>query len=207
MGDAVARNLLAAGLAAPALYGATVIIGGFATPGYSHLAQPVSALFETGAPHALSVSLAFIAYNLLLMAFAAGLLRALAAHPAASRLVPAIIALNGLFGLAIELAPMDPVGAPATPAGVVHLVLAGLLVLTTAGAMAAALATRHATPVYAALARMTLVLLVILLVTGAWAAIAANRSLPMLGLAQRLTIGSYLLWLVLLAARFLRKRS
>lgn len=198
------RNLLAAGLAAPLAYLATVIIGGWLTPGYSHLHQPVSALFEAGAPLALPVSTAFVSYNLLLIAFGFGLLAAFRSGALFMRLAAAAIILNGVFGLVIELAPMDPLGADATIAGTLHLVLAGLLVVSCTAAMAFNLrgwTGRRARPLIA----VTLVLLVVMLATGALAAMAAAQAWPLLGLYQRFTIGSYLLWVFMVAFAVLRE--
>jgi len=190
-----------AGCAAPLLYLATVVAGGWFTPGYGHLHQPVSALFEAGAPHALPVSLAFVAYNLLLVAFGAGL--ALRERPWPLRLAAAMILVNGLAGLAIELTPMDPIGAPATVAGAAHLVLAGLLVLTCMAAMAAAAFGWWRQSRRAAVL-VSVLLLAVMLVAGALAAMAAAAGWPLLGLYQRLTIAAYLVWVFGLALNLLR---
>lgn len=191
------RLLNLAGFAAPVIYFATVLAGGWATPGYSHLHRPVSALFESGAPHATTVSVAFIIYNLLLMAFGSGLLQQ-GERTGFPRLAAMMILLNGAFGLMIELTPMDPVGAPSTVAGTLHLVIAGFLVLTCAAAMSSlAIVWRH-NQALRGLATITLLLLAVMLVSGAVAAAAAALDWPYLGLAQRVTIGSYLAWILAL---------
>ena len=180
-----------AGLAAVLTYAATVLIGGWLTPGYSHLDQPVSALFALGAPYALPVSAAFILYNLLLIGFGAGLLGAL-------RGPAAMILANGAIGIAIEFFPMDAPGAPVSAAGLIHIVLAAGLVATCTLAMALAAIgwyrQRRIAP-----ASVTAALLIVMLAAGLVAAQAATGGAPFLGLFQRLTIGAYLLWIALLA--------
>jgi len=39
-----------AGVSAPLVYGATVALGGWLTPDYSHVASPISELITPGAP-------------------------------------------------------------------------------------------------------------------------------------------------------------
>jgi len=191
-----------AGFAAPLVYIATVAAGGWATEGYSQLSQPVSALFEAGAPHALPISLGFVTYNVLLVAFGVGLMTNARQSP--SRLAAMAILINGAIGLAIELAPMDPIGASATLAGTIHLLLAGLLVLTCMIAMGL-MAIAWWQEDRLRLVAVTVGLLVVMLATGPVAAMAAAQSWPLLGLYQRLAIGSYLVWLPMVAIVELRR--
>ena len=194
--------LLAAGIAAPLLYLATVVLGGWLTPDYSHLGLPVSALFAVGAPLAGPVSAAFILYNVLLIAFGLGLWAGGREYPLPLRLAAGMILLNGLFGLVIELFPMDAVGAPVTPTGITHMVLAGLLVLTCTAAMALVLFGWRDRGAFAG---GTALLLVLMLAGGALAAMAAAQAWPLVGLFQRITIGSYLVWIAWLALTALRR--
>lgn len=199
---ALSKIFMPAGQAAPLVYAATVVLGGAITPGYSHLHQPVSALFESGAAFAAPISLAFVAYNLLLIAFGAAIFRT----TAQIRNAAAMILLNGIFGVVIELTPMDPIGTPATLPGTLHLILAGLLVVTCAAAMALAALSWIRTRPHRAFARLTLGLLALMLASGALAATAA-QGWPYLGLIQRITIGSYLVWIFSLATLLKRRRA
>jgi len=58
-------RLLWLGVAAAALYVAIVEIGAELTPGYSHVAQPVSSLYQTGAVLGVPIAVAFGVYNVL----------------------------------------------------------------------------------------------------------------------------------------------
>ncbi len=58
------RILSIGGALAPILYVMTVALGGAIRPGYSHIAQAVSELIETGAPNKALLDALFIIYNL-----------------------------------------------------------------------------------------------------------------------------------------------
>lgn len=191
----------AAGLSAPLLYFCIVLIGGSITPGYDHLALPVSALFAAGALYATPISIGFVAYNLLLLFFGLGLFLGKWRKPWQLRLAAAMVLLNGLFGIVIELAPMDAQGTTVTATGIVHMVLAGLLVVTCMAAMGLAALGWHAEKRSPAFTRSTLVLLAIMFVSGAIAAIAAAQNWPLMGVYQRLTIGAYLIWIGAIALK------
>lgn len=199
------KYLLFAGILAPLVYVATVIIGGASTPGYDHLAQPVSALFEVGAPYATPISAAFVLYNLLLLVFGIALLATTGTRHLAIRLGAILILLNGLFGVAIELAPMDAQGTPVTLPGIIHMVLAGLLVLTCMAAMATMALGWLKLKQHPTITKTTIALLPLMLVSGALAASVAAQNWPLMGLYQRLTIGSYLVWILALATVRLRE--
>jgi len=59
------RILSICGALAPILYIMTMVLGGAIRPGYSHIAQAVSELIETGAPNKALLDALFIIYNLL----------------------------------------------------------------------------------------------------------------------------------------------
>jgi len=201
------RLLLQAGIAAPLVYLATVAVGGWTTLDYSHLGDPVSALFAAGAPHALPISAAFVLYNLLLLAFGAGLLLSFRNEPIALRIAALMVLQSGVYGIVIEAFPMDPMGAPATFAGIAHIVVAALLLFSTIAAMVYAVIGWLDLPEARGAALGTIGLLAIVLVFGALAALAATQGWPLLGLYQRITIGGYLVWLVAVAAALLSERT
>lgn len=64
-----------AGVAAPLLYVAGVVLGGWTTPGYSQIANTISELTMVGSPNRLLLAAIFILYNLLLTVFALSLAR------------------------------------------------------------------------------------------------------------------------------------
>ncbi len=148
------------------------------------------------------VSAAFVGYNLLLIGFGIGLWLDFRRRSRWMQLAAVAILCNGGFGLVIELAPMDPLGPPSPSPAPSHghrrpprpqLHRRDAFSLYGWG-------DRATTPIIAG----TWFLLLVMLLTGTLAALAAAQAWPLLGLLQRFTIGSYLLWLFALALILLR---
>lgn len=154
----------------------------------------MSALFDSGAPYAFPVSVAFAVYNLLLFAFACTLHAHFRGAAPALRLAAILVEVTAVAGLLILLAPMDPTGTPATVAVILHRVLAGFLSIGSAGAIGSGVwgelkRDDHRAAAFAA------VVLAVLLAAAASAALAATQGYPFMGIYQRLTIGAYLIWI------------
>ena len=123
------RLLLLAGAAAAVVYAFTVILGGIMRPGYSHLSQAVSELIEEGAPNTTILNLLFLLYNLLTALFAGGLFFFTAQRRDRGGLrvaASAVLLAEAAFGFATVFFPQDVPGTAGTPAGSIHIVLAGL---------------------------------------------------------------------------------
>ena len=202
-GRLAGRLLLAAGVAAPLLYAATVIIGAAQHPGYSHLGNAISELIARGQGGQLEPW--FLLYNLLIILFAAGLDMRVGLSGRWFRISAAMIGTSGVLGVAMAWFPQDAVGTPMTPTGIGHLVIAALMSVTS---MAAVLADMLA---WRALDRRRAVFsarcLAVIFLSGAVAAVEAAQGWPLVGLFERITIGTYLLWIMATALRFLRRRT
>jgi hypothetical protein len=194
MSDSTAQLLYGAGILAPVIFVATVLIGAAIRPGYSHRGNAVSELIEAGAPHKLSLDLAFVAYNAVLVAFAVGLLNLFAEAPIAVRLAVWLLMATGVVGIVTWQFPMDPIGKPSTTRGKGHLVLAGLMSVGTMATIlsfaigAANMAHWGWFSVY------SYVSFAWVLGTGGLAALSAIGHWPTMGLLERLTIGGGLQW-------------
>jgi hypothetical membrane protein len=192
---------IVAGLAAPLVYAATVAVFGNLTPGYSHVANAISELNLPNAPLRRAVDGAFVLYNLLLILFALSLRRNFVERGArVSPLAALFLFLTGLGGLAMTtLFTMDPVGSEPTFGGQMHLILAGALSVGTILSVyffARSLRRRGEWPRLAGYSFFTLF---VILVSGAFAAFAAWRGAPVVGLWERITIGAFLVWIWLLS--------
>jgi len=131
------RLLMLCGILAPAVYVATVILGGILRLDYSQKAQAVSELIEAGAPNKWLLNPLFAIYNLLTGAFGLGLFMTVrASRQTERRLVGSLGALALVFeavlGFVTLFFPQDPRGAAPTFTGATHIVLAGLSSLATA---------------------------------------------------------------------------
>jgi len=197
------RVLLTCGIVAPVLYVAAVVVGGIITPGYSHLAHDISGLIATDAPKKAVLDPLFIAYNVLLTAFGIGLLRAFGDRArAAGKTGAAIVIAIGALGLVLTIFfPRDPIGADPTFAGTMHIVFAGLMSVGTM--VAIPLVGLHLRNVMRlrGYARYSFITLAVVVISGLWAVQAAATGSELLGLAERITIGAFILWIFIIALK------
>ena len=186
------------GVVAAALYVAIVDIGAELTPGYSHVAQPVSALYQSGASLGVPIALAFVCYNVLLAAFGLAVAAFAASDSERRRAGMAAgvaVVLVGVAGALDDVFPQDPIGAALTTTGTLHIAFAGIASLLTVLAMGLAawwlLAHRPLRP----LAFYSIASLVLVLVFGPITAAATASSSPIMGLLERVTIFTFTLWI------------
>lgn len=191
--------LLWGGVAAAALYVTIVEIGAELTPGYSHVAQPVSSLYQTGAALALPIALAFVVYNILVGTFGVGvamLARGLGGRRARVGVAAGIaIVLVGVAGAIDDVFAQDPIGTAITTTGTLHIVFAGVASLLTIVAMALTAAWLLARRDLRALAFYSITSLVLILAFGPITAAATASGSPIMGLLERVTIFTFTLWM------------
>lgn len=198
----VRRLFFVCGIAAVLLYVAAVITGGVLRPGYNHLSMAISELIETGAPNKALLDGLFIAYNALLIIFAWALGMTVRGGSGLSVSGAAVLAAVGALGLAMTIFfPMDPRGSAATLTGTLHLVVAGALSL---GSILSILFLALGSKDRDAFWTYSMVSFVLVLVAGAFAAYTAARGSPLMGLAERLTIGLFLQWVAGTSGRLIK---
>jgi hypothetical membrane protein len=200
------KSLMLCGILAPIVYALTVVLGGILRPGYSHVAQAVSDLIATGAPNKALLDPLFAVYNLLVIAFAIGLFQHVHAdhqkYKKISGTVGALVLVaQGIFGLATLIFP-EPAGgmsAAITSTGAMHIVFAGLSSLTTMLTILlmgfwfrnSQYAHRYGLYSFISVAAVFL--------SGGLAAITVANQSPVAGLVERITIGGFLQWLLVIA--------
>ncbi len=186
-------------MAAPIVYAATVAWGGLVVPGYSHVSDFISSLTQTGREGTELIGLLFGVYNLLVLALAVS---AFASARRAWRWSFASLAAVALAGLAMTWFAQDPIGAPATTVGIVHIALAAVTsVCSMAAIWFGALAERRS-PGGGTPSAFSLGCLAVVFVSGLRAAAAAANGWPAAGLLERITIGGFLAWLFVAALRW-----
>ena len=185
------------GVAAPLVYVVTVIAGGASTPGYNHLHDPVSALTEAGSNDVFWINIGFLLYNLLVAAFALSALQ----ERRSSRLwtvIFGLLLLTALSGALMWPLPQDPIGAPASPAGIAHIALAAVeslsSILIVGLAIRALWQARHRR-----LALFSAVCLGLIVPFGIGAAAATAGHWQFMGLFERVTIGAFEAWIGVVA--------
>jgi hypothetical membrane protein len=201
----VKRALLAAGIAAPAVYVVGDVLSGLLYQGYSFKGQAISELSAYGSP-VRPVMLAFLtAHGLLLVAFSAGLWQA-GDQNRALRGVAVFLLPAALVGLVLH--PFFPMSSRGMEAGfndTMHATLTFVFVfLVLAAVICGAVAYRGWFRLY------SIGSLVVMAVFGGLAAaamprIAGNLPTPWLGVFERANSYVYLAWLAVLAITVLRR--
>jgi hypothetical protein len=174
--------------------------------GYSSVSQTVSELSAIGAPTRLQWVLLAIPYSLLVAAFGWGVWES-AGRNRSLRVVGVLLVSYGALGVLWPFAPMHLRGTEFTLTDTMHIVLGAvtvLLMLLAIGFGAAAFGKWFR--LYSILS------LAILVVFGALTGvdaprIAANLPTPWIGVWERINIGAFLLWVVVLAIALLRRRG
>jgi hypothetical protein len=198
------KALLTCGIAAPLLYIAMVALVPLRWEAYSSASQTVSELSAIGAPtRPLWVSLGLL-YTLLLAAFGWGIWTSTGGNRRL-RVVGGLILATGVLGLLWP--PMHLRGAEVTLTDTLHIVwtmASGLLTLLAMGFAAAAIEKGFR--------GYSIVSMVLLLGFGALTSVDAPRiqaNLPTLwiGVWERIDIGVWMLWLLVLAVVLLRRQS
>ncbi|HET9983949.1 MAG TPA: DUF998 domain-containing protein [Longimicrobiales bacterium] len=203
-GTSARAVLLACGILASLLYVAMNVLVPMRWEGYSVASQTVSELSAIGAPtRPLWVPLGTL-FTLLFAAFGWGVLLS-AGRNRRLRVVGGLIAAHGLIGL--YWPPMHLRGAELTLTDTLHIVwsVATVLLMTLAiGFGAAALGRR-----FRLYSIATLVILVAFgILTGLdGPRIAANLPTPWVGVWERISIGAFFLWVVVLAMILLRGQA
>ena len=194
------KTLLACGVLSSLLYVAADLLAAVRFPGYhSFISQAVSELTAVGAPTKGLVEPLFIAYDLLIIAFGIGVWMS-AGGRRAVRIVGGLLTGIGVVGLvAMPFTPMHLRGTGNLSTDAPHIVVTGVTVLFILAAVGfgASLFGRR-------FRLYSIATLLTLLVFGAWTGIeagrlAAGRPTPWLGAGERIHIGAYLLWVVVLA--------
>ncbi len=206
------RILFGCGLVAPVLYVVTDIIASRQYPGYRYADQQISELLAKGAPSRPFMVVAnLLPFDLLVVAFAAGV------WAAAGRTRAGRIAAAGLVGFAVfgtlgggvfEMERREVMAAGQdTLRGAMHLPATGLMTLCLLVAMISAarlLGKRFRSYTYATILTM--------LAFGFWVAaqagqLRANQPTPWMGLEERVSSYSMMLWLAVLALALVRAQG
>jgi hypothetical protein len=193
------RLFLICGILASLLYVATDILAAIRWEGYTYTAQTISETFAIGAPTRPLVLLRGLGYSVLVIAFGLGV------WGSASGKRPLRITGGLLVGIAVVdlvapfVAPMHLRGAERTLTDTMHIALASvdvLFILLIIGFGASAFGKRFR------LYSIGTILVVVAFGTLAGLdgpRLAANLPTPWVGVTERISVFSYMLWLVVLA--------
>jgi hypothetical protein len=196
------KTLLACGIASSVLYAVMTVVVARHWPGYDPASQTISELSAVGAPTRGMWMIPGFLHMLLVVAFGWGVWRS-ADSSRAVRSIGGLLLAYGALGLLWPFAPMHARETIAAGAGTItdtlHLVLSGVTVfimIAMLGIAAAAFEVRFR--IY------TLATLAVLFVFGVLTSLdatqlAAGQPTPRIGVYERINIGSFLLWVIILA--------
>ncbi len=189
------------GILSPLVYIVAVALGGILDPSYSHVTKTVSELVQLGAPNRELLNALFVVYNVLIIPFGVGLYCAIG-KGRLRNVVSAALILTGLLGVVVTLFfPLDAGGQSVTFTGMMHLVVVGMVVPCTFAFELGFWQIARKDSLWRILDKFSLALFVITLISGV--ATAAFVSSNFRGLLERITIGSTLLWIEVIAMKLI----
>jgi len=197
------KILLACGVLSSFLYVGTDVLGALRYEGYRYASQAVSELMAVGAPSKPLVDPLFLIYDVLVIAFGAGVCT-VARRNRALRVIGSLLIGIGVIGFVATLFfPMNQRGTAHAGTDTPHVVVT--IALTVCILSAIAFGTTLSARWFRAYSMATLLTMVVF---GAMAAadgvrLAAQEPTPWLGVTERVNIGAYLVWVVVLALSLL----
>ena len=199
------KILLICGILSSLLYVGTDILAAMCYKGYSYTAQTISELSAIGAPTRPLVVPLYLAYDVLLIAFGLGIWTS-DRRTRAVRFTARLLGGIGVIGLVAPF-PMHMRGAGLTLTDTMHIIVMGgiaLVILLTIGVGANAFGKRF---------RLYSIVTIVVLVMGGTftglnaAQVAANLPTPWIGVAERINVYGFMLWIAVLAVALLRARD
>jgi hypothetical protein len=200
------RILFICGLAAALLFIAAVVMGGLLRPGYDHLSMAISRLVESGAVNRLLLVILFSVSCALLIAFAWAV--GMASRGEGLYFLTSgsiVLGIVGLMGAVMAVFfPADPPGSLVTVQGTGQVLLSyGISIGLVLSVFSLGLGSNMRDSFWV----FSLVMGVLELAAQAAAAVLAAQASPYLGLAERIAVGLFLLWLVVYITRLFAEDS
>jgi hypothetical protein len=202
--------LLIGGIFSSLLYVAMNIFVAMQYPGYNSAAYTVSELSAIGAPTRSLWTGWAVVYTLLVAAFGWGIFKS-AGENRAVKIMGALILIYGALGIGWHFAPMHQREVLAAGGGTVsdtmHLVLAFVTVLLMLMAIGFGAAAFGETFRFYSIISLVM-LLIFGILTGLEAPnVESNQPTPLIGIWERINIGIFLIWVVVLAVLLLRRKE
>jgi hypothetical protein len=170
---------------------------------YSHIVNAISELISNGAPNKAVLDVIFNLYNALLLAFAiGGFIAVKNAHRLCRTAMGIFIGIQTL-SFSWGFFPMDPLGAAPTFAGAMHNILGGVVALATIlMPLLMGLGLRkskdfHRYVIYSWVSSA------IIFVSGLTGVILGGQGVLVFGFFERITIGTYEVWILVTALNLL----
>jgi hypothetical protein len=198
------KVLIYCGIAAPVIYVITAIGGAALRNDYSHLVNAISELISNGAPNKAVLDVVFNIYNALLLLFAIGAFLVLKNAPRICRVSMGIFIAIQVLSFSWGFFPMDPIGSESTFAGTMHNVFGGVVAFATIlMPLLMGLGLRRLKG-FQSYAIYSFISSAIIFVSGLTGVILAGQGVHLFGLFERITIGTYEVWIFVTALKLLK---
>ena len=197
------RLSLIAGIASSAVYIGADFLAAISYPDYhSFTSRAISELSAIGSPTRALIQPVYVLHAVFVLAFGLGVRSAGRENPAL-RITGGLLIALGALDLLAPLASMNVRGSEWAPADTIHIVATNFTIALIALAMWSA-----ASAFGREFRRYSIASVAMFLLFGVLTFVDAARDpTPWLGITERICIGSYLLWQVVLAAALLRERD
>lgn len=193
------RTLALCGVLAPIVYVIALVVGNILDPSYSQVGKTVSELIERGAPNRDLLNAIFIIYNILLIPFAIGLYSGLLKKTTTTLITIALI-MNSILGVVWTLFfPLDVGGTSTSLTGMLHLIVGALVVPLIFLIELCFWSSTRKDDRWRGYGRFSLLIFAVTLVFGLMTVAFVNSDYR--GLLERITTGSFLLWVEVLALK------
>lgn len=201
----IRKALLVCGIVYSLLYVGTDIIGAMRYEGYNYTSQAISELTAIGAPAKPLLEPLYITQSVLMIAFGVGVWGS-TSRKRGLRVTGGLLVGMGIFGLvAWPFFPMHIRGTERTLTDTMHIIVTSVSVLSIL------LAIGFGANAFRKWFRLfSIGTILVLVVFGALSGmdaprIEANLPTPWLGVTERINVGGYLLWVLVLAIVLLRE--
>lgn len=190
------------GILAPLVYILAVILGGMLRNDYSHITHAISELTIQGAPNKNLLDFIFTVYNLMMFLFGFfAFIYLKQFSPKSVRIVMIMLAVIGFLGMLMYFFPMDARKAEITSRGIIHFTIAGLMsLLTILSTIMAGIGFRHMDG-FERYSNYSIATAIFIFFTGGIAAFSAANKLFFMGLFERLTIVTFMLWVLVISIK------
>lgn len=203
------RTLILCGILSPILYILATIIGGLLIPEYSHIKNAVSELIQSGAPNKLLLVTLMIISSISTILGCVGII--LTHKKRINKLVITgiiLILITGLFGLLTSsIFPQDPIDSPMTLPGIMHIVIVTISALITIVSPLLVGFGICQNEGWENFKLYSIISVLIIFIAGGLTPFIILKEIPLMGLIQRIAIGAYFQWFIVLSIKFYKYKN
>lgn len=184
------------------------IIGGIITPDYNYIINAISELTQTGSENVYLLSSLFLISAIMSVCFGVGIvLNYKYRHSKLLFLGGILIIISGIFsGLTGTVFPQDPLNGDTTFAGTMHLILVGISAIMIMPCILMIGIGLYREKQWKSFRLYSIITVLIMVIFGGLTPVLIMNDIELLGLFERITIYAYLLWVFVLALKFISEQ-